>query len=299
MPVNYIFATIGLILTSLLWSGNIYVSKILLGEVSPIMLNCVRWLIAVIILTPFALRPTLSVWRIIWQSKGILTLFGFLGVTLYSSLLYTSAYTTSGINIAVISALTPLLTFLMAWLLFGIAPSKKQNMGFVLGVFGVMLLIAQGDVQRLLGLQFKIGDIWMLVASLAWAIYTVYLIKQPKGLSPIVFLYITTIIGVLCNLPILFWEVTYGEFAFHWQSQRNLIALIYTGIFPSVIAYLLFNWGAEILGPQAASFSSYLIPVFTAMISILFLNEIMQWYHLTSLGLVFAGVYIALKKESK
>ena len=253
------YAIVGLVLTSIFWAGNIYVSKVLVGEISPIALNFSRWLIAVLLLTPFAYRQTVNCWDKIKPAFIPLCIYGFLGVTVYNSLLYTSAYTTPGINIALISTLTPLLTFIATWLFFGIAPTKWQNIGFLLGISGVLLLLSRGELSQLLALNFKLGDLWMLLACAAWAIYTAYLVKKPQGIPALVFLYITTLIGVILALPTLIWEMQQSSnWAYH-LNWHNVVALIYIGIFPSVLSYLFFNHGVQQLGPQVASLCLYLL----------------------------------------
>jgi len=290
------YAIMGLVLTSLFWSGNIYVSKILLHEVSPMTLNLIRWSLSIVVLTPFVLKPTIDSLPVIKRSIIPLAIFGFLGVTVYNTLLYSAAYTTDGINIALISTLTPLLTFVIAWMFFGQAPSSMQSIGFVLGLVGVLLLLGQGRMDVLFSLHFKFGDVLMLIAVLLWATYTVYVVKKPKGIPPLVFLYVTTILGVLMAVPAVIWEWQAGNLLLV-MNTTNSLALIYVGIFPSVLSYLLFNHGVEVLGPQSASLCSYLLPIFTALIAIVWLGEVLTWYHVVSQLLVFTGLFLSLKRE--
>ena len=290
-----ILAMLGLFLTSLFWAGNIFVSKLLIGVIPPFTLNFLRWMIAVIVLLPF-------IWSNIHALSGMnkqawlsLSVYGFLGVTIYNAFLYTAAYTTSGLNIAVISTITPLLTFVFAWLFLGDRPSRNQMIGFVFGITGVLVLLSSGNVVSLLRLAFSHGDIWMLLACLGWAIYTVFLVKKPSQLTPIIFMFITTTLGLLMALPMVVWELTQIELQLEF-SQTVVISLVYVGIFPSVCSYLLFNYGVSVLGSQTASLCAYLIPVFTAIIGILFLQEGIHLYHLVSQFLVLLGFCLTLNK---
>ncbi len=289
-------AIVGLVLTSLFWAGNIFISKILVGVVPPFTLNVLRWLIAVLILTPFSWKPMLSAWPIIKASWIKLSIYGFLGVTIYNAFLYNAAYTTEGINIAVISTVTPLLTFIFVWLFFGNKPSGSQMLGFVFGIVGVLLLLSKGSFLAFAELNFRRGDLWMLTACLCWAIYTAYLIKKPNGLSPIVFMYITTVIGLLLALPTAGWEWQEGNV--HFALNKTIVlSLIYIGLFPSVLSYLFFNYGVAVLGSQTAALGAYLIPIFTGVIGVIFLNESVYWFHIVSQILVFIGFYLGLSKR--
>lgn len=289
-------AIIGLVLTSLFWSGNIFISKILIDIVPPFTLNMIRWLIAILVLSPFALPSLVRLWPIIKRSWLQLSVYGFLGVTVYNAFLYNAAYTTDGLNIAVISTVTPLFTFIFAWMFFGDKPSVHQMVGFVFGICGVLLLISQGSLSVFQQLAFNNGDIWMLSASLAWAVYTAYLVKKPQGLPSIVFMFATTVLGILMALPSVVWEFSQGHIIAQF-NQTVILSLVYIGIFPSVCSYLFFNHGVSVLGSQTASLCAYLIPVFTAIIGILFLQESIHWYHVVSQILVFVGFYLALMKS--
>ena len=289
-------AVIGLILTSLFWAGNIFVSKILVGVVPPFTLNVLRWLIAVLILTPFALKSFSGAWPIIKTSWLKLSVYGFLGVTIYNSFLYNAAYTTESINIAVISTITPLLTFIFVWLLFGNKPSVSQMVGFAFGILGVLLLLSKGSFLTLAQLNFKNGDLWMLTACVCWAIYTAYLIRKPNGLSPVVFMYVTTIIGLIIALPAAGWELQQSNASFE-LNKKIVLSLLYVGLFPSVLSYLFFNYGVAVLGSQTATLGAYLIPVFTGVIGVIFLNESIHWFHIVSQILVFIGFYLGLLRR--
>ena len=286
-------AILGLVFTSLFWSGNIFVSKLLIGVVPPNLLNFLRWGIAIIVLLPFVypqLRGSLSVVKSSWLS---LCFFGFLGVTTYNAFLYTAAYTTASLNIAVISTITPLLTIILAWQFLGDRPRYIELLGFLLGLFGVLVLLSKGSLQNLLHMVFSYGDLWMLVACLFWAVYTVFVKKIPSKLSPILFIFFSTVFGFVLAIPFVVWEQINTEIHFQFSMQACL-ALLYVGIFPSVFSYLLYNNGVRVLGSKTASLCSYLIPVFTAIMGVVLLSEKLELFHFISQLMVFIGFCLAL-----
>jgi len=286
-------ALIGLVFTSLFWSGNIFVSKLLIGLIPPHTLNLLRWGIAILVLLPFVypqLRNSLVVVKKSWRS---LSFFGFLGVTTYNAFLYTAAYTTSGLNIAVISTITPILTVVMAWRFLGERPRLLQSCGFMFGLLGVLILLSKGSVQNLLNLAFSYGDFWMLAACFFWALYAVFLKKMPSKLNPLLFMFFSTVFGFILAVPFTIWEQINTEIELQITLEASL-ALIYVGVFPSIISYLFFNFGVKILGSQTASLNSYLIPIFTAIIGILLLNEKVEVFHFISQAVVFVGFCLVL-----
>ena len=291
-------AIIGLVLTSLFWSGNIFVSKFLIGVVPPSLLNLIRWGLAILVLLPFVypqLRGSFYLVKDSWQS---LSFFGFLGVTSYNALLYTAAYTTSGLNIAVISTVTPILTVVLAWRFLGEKPGYIELFGFLFGLLGVLILLSKGSLQNLLHLVFSYGDFWMLIACVFWALYTVFLKKMPPKLNPLLFMFFSTAFGFLLAVPFVVWELINTEVQIHINLEVSL-ALLYVGVFPSIFGYLFFNFGVRVLGSQMASLNSYLIPVFAAIIGILFLNEKVEIFHFVSQVAVFFGFCLVIFGSKK
>jgi len=295
-PKKVLLAIILLGFAILFWAGNIYVSKVANSHIPPFLLNFLRWSGAGILLTPFALKHIIRDIAVIKSNWMALACFGVLSVSLYNSLLYLSAHTTSGINIAVISTLTPLITFIFAWLLYRINPTTNQIIGFVLGITGVLILIFQGSWNRFLELKFTLGDTWMLLAVIFWALYSVTLPKHKPKISGISLLYCTIILGLIIALPSVWLEYQHGQ---RWDIQPSDKWLIgYVCLFPSLLSYLCYNYGLATLGAIKTAMFFYLLPVFTAIISISFLNETLSSYHVIGQILVFIGFYFAVLKSA-
>ena len=198
-----------------------------------------------------------------------------------------------------ISTLTPVITFFFVWLFFRIVPNRNQCIGLLLGLVGVLLLVARGDFQHLLQLQFVAGDLWMMAAVVAWAAYTALLKKKPPSLQPMVFLYMSVVLGTVLALPTALWEYQQtGDLSWLTLQGQTFWVYAYVGIFPSILAYLFFNYGANVLGPNMAATFAYLLPVLTALISIFLLDEELLWFHLLGQLFVFVGFYFSLRRVS-
>ncbi len=290
-------AVLGLILTSLFWATNIIVSKWAVDMMPPFSLNFWRWFTAGVILIPWTYLDLIRYWPEIKRNWLQLVLFGMLGVSAYNSLLYNAAHSTSSMNIAVIGTMTPVIAFLFSWLLFRVAPTRYQGLGIVLGLSGVLLIIVEGQWSRLLQLQVQAGDLWMMSAITAWALYTVLLRKKKAVLPSRVFLQITIIFGVMVTLPIMLWETSQTPaFDLNWK----LFAMIaYIGVFPSLLAYSLWNHGVVMLGANTAVLFMYTLPVFAAILSVFVLGESIHWFHIAGQLLVFSGFYAAVLLPKK
>jgi drug/metabolite transporter (DMT)-like permease len=81
-------------------------------------------------------------------------------------------------------------------------------------------------------------------------------------------------------------------------TPSNLAVLAYVAIFPSILSYLCFNRGVELIGANRAAPFFHLIPVFGSVMAIVFLGERLRLFHLAGYALVLVGVFIAARRGS-
>lgn len=293
MPRTAVLAWAGLALASLCWAGNALVARAFVGDIAPLSLAFWRWAVALLILLPLV-GPTL------WRERAILRLAGWrlwvaslLAIALYNCLMYSAAQTTAAINITLVGTCLPLATFLGSGLLFGEWPARRAWLGLGLALAGLLWLIARGDWQVLRSLSFARGDLLMLLATLDWALYSL-LLRRWRAYFPLPALPLLgamVLQGVLLLLPVYGYELWRGvRFA---ASPQNLLAIVYTAAFASVLAYHLWNVGVRELGAIRAAMSNYLMPVFTALLGWLLLGETLQSYHWLGGALILSGLLLA------
>ena len=290
-------ALIGLLLTNLFWAINAILARGYIDEVAPIAMNFYRWLGAFVILTPFALRGVVKNWPIIRPKLLPLTGLAILSISLYNSFLYLSANFTTAVNITLINTLIPIATLLIAWPLLGNRPKIKQLLGVSVSITGVLLILTQGQLQHLVDLNFGQGDLYMVAAVFVWALFTVLLKKMSLKLSAIVVLYLLIILG----LPFLMIAYTIESifFRFYIPSIEHLSLLLYLWIFPSLLAYGFWTNGVQRLGAEGASLSTNLMPLFGAVLAIIFLNESIYWFHIVGGLCSLFGMLLALVPLNK
>jgi len=97
-------------------------------------------------------------------------------------------------------------------------------------------------------------------------------------------------------LPFSIWEYSAGiTLKF---DALSLATLVYVVIFPSTLAYLFFNRGIALIGPNRAAPFFHLVPVFGSVMAIVLLGEPLRLFHLIGYALVLAGVVIASRQAS-
>ena len=295
MNLRHAWAAAGLTLGSLCWAGNALVARALADSIPPMALAFWRWSLALAILLPFVARPLWRQRALVRSAGWRLWLVAGLGIASYNSLLYHAAHSTSAINITLLNTCLPLATFLGAGLLLGEWPARRAWSGLALAACGLLLLIGRGDPTTFLALDFYRGDLLMLLAVAAWALYSLLMrLWAPRlALPPLALLGVMILFGLLLMLPFYLLELLrVGGFT---PTPLTLGAIGYTALLASLLAYLSWNHGLKVLGAARASLFSYLMPVFAALLGWLLLDERLAFYHWLGGALIFAGLLLATR----
>jgi len=262
--------------------------------VPPLALAFWRWAIAFLLVLPLAWPHFKSQWPLLRQAWKPIVLLGLLGVGSYNTFAYIALQYTSATNAVLLNSFIPVVTIAISWAFLGKHLRRLEGLGVVISLCGALTIIARGDPAILAHLDLNTGDVWMLGAVLAWAIYTVGLAWRPAGVHPMLMLAAMTAVGLAALLPAWLWEMAQGR-----QINVNpgaLAALAYVGIFPSFLGYIFYNRGVAEIGASKASLFIHLMPVFGTILSALFLAEIPHWYHYLGIALIFSGIWLTMKK---
>ncbi|RRV32622.1 DMT family transporter [Stutzerimonas stutzeri] len=285
----------GLLIAVLCWSGNALVGRAFHDSIPPLSLSFWRWVLATSLLLPFVAKG-------IWTHRATLRAAGWrlpvlaaMGIASYNSLLYTAAQSTEAINLTLVNTCLPLATFIGAGFLLGEWPLRRAWFGMAVAAGGLLYLISRGSWQTFASLSFQRGDLIMLLAVLAWALYTLLLRRWARHLlvPPLVLLGVLMLLGLPLILPFYLLELgRVGGFAL---TPSNLAAIGYTAVFASLVAYVGWNHGVRIVGAGRAAMVMYLMPVFTALLGWLLLGEALQPFHWIGGTLIFAGLLLATR----
>lgn len=279
-----------LVLTVLFWAGNFNLARAVNADVPPLALSFWRWATAGLLLLPFAwqaMRQALPLLRVHWLLVGALAALGVAG---FNSLVYVGLQTTTATNGVLLQTVTPVLTLLLASLILREHSSLRQWSGLALSLLGVLVIITRADVKVLQQLDFTVGDLWMLAASLDWAMYTILLRKLPGGLKGLPILGFTVFFGALGILPFYLYEsLTVQTMPF---TPVSVGSVLYVAIFPSLLSYLFWNHATQKLGAGRTGQFSYLLPVFGILLAVLFLGENLHFFHFVGMLLVAVGLLL-------
>ncbi|NEX61034.1 DMT family transporter [Noviherbaspirillum galbum] len=287
-----------LLVPPLLWAGNAIVGRLVHDMVPPIMLNFLRWVIALLILLPLGQ----SIFRRgsgLWEARKTLAVLGLLGIGLYNALQYLALQSSTPINVTLVAASMPVWMLLIGRLFFSSPVSRRQVGGALLSVAGVLLVLSRGDWQQLLSLRLVPGDIFMIFATISWSLYS-WLLTRSTGLAQLKqswahFLLAQVVYGTVWSGAFAAgeWAVTGRSIA--W-SPALLAALAYVAIGPAIIAFRCWGAGVQRVGPSIASFFNNLTPLFAAVMSSAFLGELPHGYHGIAFALIVGGILLSSRK---
>ena len=287
---------LALVTATLCWGGNAVAGKLAVGHVSPMVLTFNRWSLAMVIVLAVATPQIRRDWPVIRRHLPLLALYGIIGYTVFNALLYSALEYTGAINVAIAQAGIPMLIFLLNFALFATRVSLLQIAGFGLTLVGVALTAAHGDLGSLLRLDVNFGDLLMLFAVAAYALYAVILRYKPaidwKSLMAI-----PALAALLSSAPLAVWETQAGTAI--WPDATGWAVCLYTGIFASLVAQVCFIIGVEGLGANRAGLFINLVPVFGTLLSVTLLGEALQLYHVAALVLALGGIAIAESGKAK
>lgn len=282
-------------LTSLFWAGNIVLARYVAGHVPPMTLSCVRWIGAFAMLMPFAWPHLKRDWPALRARLPLMVGLSATGFAFNNAISYWALQYTEALNALLIQSSGPLFVALWSLLLFGMRLSLAQFAGIMISLAGVLTILLRGDLAALVNIQFNRGDVMFAGAVLSFGLYSALITRRPKihQLSLISF---TIGCGALLLLPFSVWEFSSGVRL--KPDALTLATVVYVMIFPSTLAYLFFNRGIALIGPNRASPFLHLVPVFGSAMAILLLGEQPRLFHLTGYLLVLAGVVIASRQAS-
>ena len=295
-PNFYNYPYLLLILAVLFWSINFVVGRAVRLDVPPVALAFWRWAGASMLIFFPALPYLKQDWQQVRANLPILLLLSLTGVAIFNTLVYAGLQWTIVINAVLIQSLMPVVIVGMSFLLFSEKINRLQIVGIIISLSGAFTIILKGDVNLIDTISINRGDIFIFIAVFCYAAYSVLLRKRP-AIHPLSFVAVTFIIGAVMLLPFYLWETFSGRpIRF---NATTLQAVCYVAIFPSIISYICYNRGVELIGANRAGLFLHLMPVFGSLLAIAFLGESMQLYHGIGIGLIATGIVLATRDRLK
>ena len=288
----------GYLVGALCWllSANVYIAvKWVVADLPPFTLALCRALLAALVLLPFVYSYRAEMTALFKERWIDLLLIGGSGLFLTQGLIFLGLIYTDVINVGLIISLMPIITMVLAFFVLGEPMGAWQAVGAVVSFAGMIVIIVHGQLAQLLGLNFNIGELWVLLGAFGFGLYTVLLRRAKFTMDRLPLLVMLLLSGSAIGVPFAVAEILMGDsFSI---DMRGALALGYCAIFGGAIMYLLFNWSIEILGAAKAGLLMYLQMLFVPFFAYLLLGEKLQPYHFIGGALILLGIVVIVLKS--
>jgi drug/metabolite transporter (DMT)-like permease len=274
---------------ALFWSGNFVAGRALRGHVDPLTLNFLRWLLALVLMAPFVWRSTAAHLRVVRREWRLIIALGATGIASFHTLVYLALQNTTASNALLMLSLAPILTILGSGLTGTERLAPGQIAGALISIAGAGVLITRGHIAETLAHGFNTGDLWMLLAVVIWAVYSVMLRRRPADLPSPVTLTASIVAALAMMLPLMMWTPTPIAAL---GSASVLLSISYIALFASAIAFMLWSYGVSELGPARAGQFVHLMPIFGATLAFVLLGEALTPVQIAGAILVLAGIAV-------
>jgi len=293
---NYL-AYVLLVLATLFWSGNFIVGKFAtLFQIPPLTLNVFRWISVWLILIPFTYKEIYINLSDIKKNWLVISFMGVITISTFNSVVYFALNYTQVINAVLVLAAIPAATIVLSSIMNIEKTNIFQLFGLFLSILGIAVIISNGDVQKIISLNFNKGDLWMLVCVITWALYSTLLKKNKFKFSQFTLIQLMVSVGILFLIPQFFYEKSIGlEINF---NKAFFLILFYVVMFPAIAAYYCWQKGIEIIGPNRASMFIQLMPLFSAIMAIIIFNEKFELHHFAGAIFILTGIYLSNRKTN-
>ncbi|MFH1152290.1 MAG: DMT family transporter [Pseudomonadota bacterium] len=287
----YIFLTMAVFS----WAINTVLARGLVLSIPPMTLSFFRWLIALMIILPLGYPRLMAERDIIRKHFGKLLVLSIFSISTYNTIIYLGAHYTTATNMTFVIATTPAITFFLSRIILGEKAGIIKTAGMIMALCGMMVIVFKGNMNNVLSFTFNGGDILTLISVICWAVYSVLFKHFKIRMDPLAFLTCIIVLGLPFIVPFYAWEAAVvGGFAL---TGKTVSALLFMGLFPSIVSYLCWNEGVKRSGPNTASVFMYLLPVIGSAIAWFFLGESLYLYHIAGGAGILAGLILAVYRR--
>ena len=283
-----------LVLATLAWGSHTIAGKLSVGEVSPMMLIFLRWAIVALLIWSTNGPAMISSWPVVSKKLKWVFLMGGCGLSLFNAFFYLAAHFTSAINLGIIQSIMPAMILLGSYLLFGSVVNRFQTIGLVLTFLGCIIIATKGSMGNIILLTFNIGDLLMLLAILFYAGYSLGLKNRPS-IPGLIMMGYFSIAALIMSVPLVFVETLIS--GLRTPTENGWYIVLYIALVPSFLSQIFFMRGVDLVGPNSAGLYANLVPIFSALMAILILDETFRFYHLIAMVIIFSGIFLFEKKK--
>lgn len=280
-----------LVCVALFWGGTFIAGRIVSTEIPHMIAAAGRFLVACVFLLLLAWRVEGGLPKLTRQQKHATFGLGATGIFLYNICFLAALERMPAGRSALFVSLSPIITALSMALLFRERLGGLKWLGIAIAFVGAAIVLTRGDVFTVvhdISSSMGIGELFMLGAVGSWTAYTILGKHALKGLTPIAATTYASLWGLLLlSMGALNQLPLFDTSKLSWQV---LSAIVFLGIFGTVIGFVWYYEGVQAIGPARTAVFNNLVPVFGVALSSIMLNEPILISMVVGGLLVIAGV---------
>lgn len=294
-----------------IWIGILYAtifgltfmfSKIGLQSIHPIGLIAFRFSIASLVLIFLNMIKVIQIKFSKAQLVTLLPLVFFQPILGFSSEVFGINFSQSS-EAGMMIALIPIIVAILSFLFSSEKPTFKQSVSIVLSVSGVIFIQVM-NIRTVLNFSI-LGALLMFISAFAAASFNMFSRKLSTTVTPVqitsLMMFSGAIVFMSWYLTIL---VTSNELALlfaPFQSFSFVVSVVYLGVIASIMGFFLVNYNLKHLPAHVSSIFANVATLTSILAGVIFLNEILYWYHMLGAVMIISGVmgviFFRRKKE--
>jgi len=282
-----------LLVATLGWGGNAVAGKLATTHWSPFTLTCIRWLLVILFLLPFAWRHMVQDKTLIfhrwWYFMFAGAAMAFFNLAMYLALNYTTA-----INVSIEQASMPMFIILANFLVLSQRVTVLQIIGLLISILGVIVTTRSGDVFLIIKNGLNKGDAIMLLGCFFYAVYT-FILRWRPPVHWLTFMCLLAVGAFMVSVPFALFEVNQEGLGLPGKSAWMLV--LFVVIVPSIVSQLSFAKSVELIGGNRAGVFINLVPVFGSILAVLIIGEQFQIFHAVGMLLVIGGILLVAENK--
>lgn len=288
MKLKFTVIDVLLLFMVIFWGANISIIKVALRHFDPVAFNCLRFAIAGLTML-FLYRDVLKD-RLEKKELFSLLILGILGNTIYQFLFIYGVKYTFVSHTSILLGTTPIFTAAVSNISGYENVRKKLWLGIALSFLGVVFIVFGKSNPFKEGLQMNYGDLFILLASFVWSIYTTFSKNLIKEYSSRHYLLYTVLFGSIFMIPLSIPALRSQDW--NLPNAADWGALFYSALLALVFGYSAWYYGVQKLGSTRTSVYSNLTPVAGLCIGMIFLGERLSALQWIGAAIIFAGLLL-------
>lgn len=233
----------------------------------------------------------------------LLAFCGVFGVAINQLFFFHGLNLSSSINSAIIMTANPILVAVIAFLWLKDPFTSNKLIGLLMGTTGAVLLTLSSSS---ISPSASLGDIFLFINALSYAIYLVIAKPLMKRYSPLT---VITYVFSFGSLFVILYPPTLPElFATHFETFTLAVwvKIGYVVVGVTFLTYLLTMVGLKYLSPTVSSSYIYLQPILVIFFAFLFAyfglsadyTNTITWQKIAYMFLIFGGVWFISRRSS-